>query len=155
MTWEDWFGYFKRTTADPELRDALRKAGYPEVPPVPREESDSRVEEGGLLLVFLDVALYPSLASGLGAGYGVLGEMTFVVDEKGRAPWRGDLPFGLTPQSTQEDVRARLGQPEETNDTFNWDLWQVDGYTLIVEFTEDRSRLSLVTVEALPRSGED
>jgi hypothetical protein len=154
MTWNDWFKLFRRTSDDAHLRQVLIAEGFPPVPPVPRDESDVRIEKGGLMLEFLDVALYPSLGRGLGAGHGILSAMTFVVSEPGRESWTGELPFGLEPQASQAGLRARFGDPVDENDTFDWDMWKLDGLDVTVTFKPDRSSISLITVEALDRGGE-
>jgi hypothetical protein len=153
MTWQDWFTFFKRTTQDPLLLKALADAGFPPIPPIPRDESDVRIEKGGLMLEFLDVALCPDLSRGLGDGHGVLRAMTFVVNERGRETWPGDLPFGMTPGQSQRDLHARLGPPHETNDTLDWDRWKMEGLDVTVKYRPDRASLRRITVEAFERTG--
>lgn len=154
MHWQDWFKLFKRTSEDSEVRRVLQNEGFPPIPPVPRDEIDVRIVSGGLMLVFLDVSLYPKLAGGLGAGCGILGAMTFIVSKPKRETWVGELPFGLKPQDSQADLRARFGSPVDENDTFDWDMWKLEGYDVTVTFQPDRLSVRTVTVEALDRGGD-
>lgn len=153
MTPEEWFALFERTTGDRDLLQVLAAQGYGEVPPIPADSNDVRVEKAGLMLEFLDISLFPDLADGLGDGHGVLASMTFVVAERLRDPWTGPLPFELKPSDSQADLRARFGPPLEVNDTFNWDRWEIDGYAVTIEYTKDLAALKLVTVRALARTG--
>jgi hypothetical protein len=153
MTPEDWFGLFARTTGDAELLRILEAQGFPsEVPPIPSGSNDVRIEKGGLMLVFLDLVLFPDLAGGLGRG-GALASMTFVVAERGRELWTGPLPFGLSASDAQADLRARFGEPTEASEGLQWDRWEIDGYPVTIKYTKDLAALRRVTVDALARTG--
>lgn len=157
MSWQDWFEHFGRTTADPRLLRALEAAGFPPVPPVPRDENDTRVEKGGVMLEFLDVNLcagrLAGQAGGPGEGHGVLRALTFVANERQRETWPGALPFDLSAEQSQQALRTRLGPPAEVNDTLDWDRWRIDGRDVTVKYRPDRASLRRVTVEAFARTG--
>ena len=67
---------------------------------------------------------------------------------EGCSEFTGDLPGGLTFQSTSTDVRAALGEPSVDRPKYNWLRYDTDRHSCHFSFRDGDGRLKMVTLMA-------
>lgn len=141
------------TSTDPRVQELLVRHG---IPPsrvkLKRGSHDIGIEVpgGGFDLVFTLVEAIPSMVRGdLSEGALVLSAVFLYPAATGKhAGFRQGLPEGLTAEMTRDDVSALLGPPDSVSPVFPNDRWdRGDGRSLIVDFSEDGQRMTLVTLQ--------
>ena len=63
--------------------------------------------------------------------------------------YTGPLPFNIDRNSTQEQLRARVGEPSESDEELCWDEWIVDGLELRIAYTDTLDSIKAVNITYL------
>jgi hypothetical protein len=74
----------------------------------------------------------------------------YLIKQDGFSPYKGPLPFGLSQQMIQQQVRALLGQPPHVTFDVTWksnvDFYFIDGLVVAVKYSDmNGSAISIVT----------
>ncbi len=103
----------------------------------------------GLTLVFTDESAHTNNDDlALGEGELLLTNITFLTSRsKGFDTYAGALPFGARFDMTRAELRALLGQPEESDDDLCLDRWTVDGIWFFATYADDFSELKDCAVQ--------
>ena len=135
MDYKPWVKLLGQTTEEEKVRDALAKAGFEKVPVIGKEGLDEKEDVDGLTLTFSD----PD--SDVGDGIGVLSGVSMILKE-----YSGPLPFKLKRTDSRDALHARFGDPDEEDEDFLMDSWEVDELVLSVLYKEDLDSLKSVGV---------
>jgi len=146
MDYKEWLNLFGRDSEDKKVKDALAKVGVKKIPPIKKDDTDTRVMLGDSMLIFSSPELFPSHEAG-GDGSSILNALVLPLKGKKWGEYKRELPFQLDRADSQKKLRARLGEPIEHNEDFYWDQWKVDNLLLRVTYTEDLGSLTVVAVE--------
>ena len=69
-------------------------------------------------------------------------------NDAGYARFQGALPMGLTFDMTAQQVHARLGQPDQHQDAFYIERWDLAVCALAVQYTSEKVGIRYVILEA-------
>ena len=145
MTLSPWITRLGQSSENPRLRAALAEVGATSVPTIKKNEISSKVHLKEAQLIFSSAELFPQYADA-GDGSSVLSGVLLPIERKWGA-YDGDLPYDLARYDSREKLRARFGDPVESDDDFYWDEWKVDDRRLRVEWDESFGRVEMVGVE--------
>lgn len=148
MSQSPWIAHLGESSENQKLRAALADVGVASVPTIAKNETTSKVHLKDAQLIFSAAELFPQLAEG-GDGTSVLTGVLLPVNRKWGV-YDGALPFELQRNDSREKLRSRFGAPVQSNDSFHWDEWRVEGRVLRVEFSAAHDQVELVSIK-LPR----
>ena len=78
---------------------------------------------------------------------------------EGYAGFRGEIPYGLSFDMRRDAVRSVLGKPTESGENQSiaflgnknaWDRFLARGYSIHVEYNEDKTAIQLISLSVLP-----
>jgi hypothetical protein len=139
----EWLDLLGKDSADAKVKDALSKGGVHLIPPVAKDELDTRVKVDGLMLIFSVVDLFPGRTGGDGTY--VLSGLVFPLKLKW-GEYKGELPYKLKQTDSQKELRSRFGEPTEHNENLFWDEWTIDKLLVRAKYTPDGKSLASVTI---------
>ena len=65
-------------------------------------------------------------------------------ESKKKTGYAGDVPEGLSLDLSRDELRAKLGDPQESRDgLMSWDTWERGDYRLRAEYKKDGQRLKM------------
>ncbi|MDX8514039.1 hypothetical protein [Mesorhizobium captivum] len=139
--YQDWIGLFGHTAEDPAVKALLRSAGITKRLVMPRDELDLLIDIPGMTVNFQDAELFEDLPP-VGSGNCVLTGVVLRLEKDKTAAYTGPLPYDIKRDSSQADLRARFGEPSESEGDIGWDRWVVaDNLMLTAQYTGDRASL--------------
>jgi hypothetical protein len=108
--------------------------------------------ESGIYLFFTDLESYwQRYGAPKQSGSLILSRLTLVLDfHEDFKPYAGALPWGISPDTSYEEVVSKLGQPQK-----DWPLksgavvkarWQVEGHNIDISFSNQTGRIRLIAL---------
>lgn len=138
MDYQYWSQHFNKAANDLGLAAAISQAGITKPLTI---ESDglsvaADVPGQGLTIVFTDESiLRPEMGT---VGKAILSSVVMLLRHPSTPDlYRGRLPYGLTPETSQSAMRHRFGAPIESGDGRPWDIFQVDGLEVSPTYARD------------------
>lgn len=149
-----WLPLMGRAVDDEALRRLLGDHGISEPPKVPRGSCSAPVKLEDCGLIFESGNEFPFQEEHSTPEMLILKAGSMNPLKQPQA-----LPYRLSPQDTQREVREKLGAPDREDDFMPWDEWDLEGRVLRVDYDDDDdNRISYVSffmppVKPLTESG--
>ncbi|HEX8615272.1 MAG TPA: hypothetical protein VF800_28645 [Telluria sp.] len=154
MDFQEWVGLLGRAAQEPEVRDALARAGITGRVKIGRQELSTRedIAGEGMTIVFTDETILRPDNPGSILNRPIISAVMVVLGQPNeKNVYKGPLPYRFTKGDSQAAVRARLGPPARINEKYQADAWEIDGMTLAACYSEDLLSLEQVSL-SLPNS---
>jgi hypothetical protein len=149
MNYQEWLNLLGRDSEDTDVKVVLQKRGIKSVPPIKKDELDTRVQLDDAMLIFSTAELFPSRSSG-GDGVSVLSGIILPLKGYEWGEYKGELPLKLQRTDSQKILRQRFGEPLQNNERFRWDEWEIDGLLTRVTYAKGDGLLSAISLK-LPK----
>lgn len=141
MDARDFLPYLGKADGSPEITELLGVLGVKKRPKLKRGDCDVYVDlpKKGLVLVFELPETDDSKLLSLNDVQFYAGLPMQDSDRFG-----GRLPDGLVFEDSRTDARTKLGPPTESVETSHLDVWERQGYSIVVEYRRDLSSVALL-----------
>jgi len=143
--YENWLRHFGKSTLDEDLIAEYRAAGYAQAPVIERDDADQSVSVGHLTVVGREPATF-GRSKEFGDGVSIFSGITIHLQRGDQTGYTDPLPFGLKADFTRTEVRQRLGEPKESDEDDEWDVWTIDELEVIVGYVENSDEIESVSV---------
>lgn len=147
--------------SDPDVRATLEALRIGRDPEVLHNDDDDMMPQTqdffgnlhlGIEFGFEDEASFRGLhPDEIGKGPMLMTHIYFFVDHDGTTPFEGTLPFGISAEDTNEEVRARMASIEPNRRSYIRDVWDHSKYRVIASYTEDL-KLGFLVVMTPPKT---
>ncbi|UVK44052.1 hypothetical protein BPNPMPFG_005926 [Mesorhizobium sp. AR07] len=151
LNYKDWLDLFGHTAENAAVKSLLRSAGVTKKLVMPRDELDLLVDIPGMTVNFQDAELFEDPPP-VGSGNCVLTGVVLRLEKDKTSTYTGPLPYDIKRDSSQSDMRARFGKPNESESAIGWDRWIIaDNLLLTAQYTSDRSSIEALML-SLPEA---
>jgi hypothetical protein len=141
MEMEAWTKLIGKSQDDEAVKAALAAAGVRKIPKLARDDFEVifDLKGHGLWLEMTDEAYLKRLDDqDIGEGPLILTVVGAYLDKsESRDLYKGPLPYSLTADMTQTDVRKKLGPSTRSGDVPPFDIWSQDGVEVTAGYTKD------------------
>ena len=141
MNADDFLPYLGKTDDSDDIKQLLAGLGVKKHPKLKKGDLDVYVElpKQGLVLIFeLPEEGKTSLLA--------LNDVQFYAGVPGQdfSTFAGQLPRGLAFGDSRDDVRRKLGPPDDSDEEMGWDSWDAPDHSLMIEYRRAFVGIALV-----------
>jgi hypothetical protein len=151
MDYKAWVNLFGKAADDPAIAKAVAQAGVTKALTIGSDELSVAADlpGSGLTIEFTDESIVRPETGLIGRPVFTSVLMTLQSADDSDL-YRGPLPFGIIKATSKDAMRARFGEPIESEERRRWDAWLIDGLRVMAAYSRDLQSIVRLAIE-LPR----
>jgi hypothetical protein len=148
VDYKQWVNLFGKTPDDPDVKKAVAAAGIVKPLKIGADELSVAADlpKGGMTIEFTDESI---VRPGGLAGKPILTSVMMLLQHPSiKELYNGPLPHGIVKKTSKAGMRARFGEPVESDEDRRWDTWIVDGMRVSATYSRDLESIARLSVKA-------